>query len=696
MLRRLPTAAMLSALGHGLSVASRSERSQLAVELLELALIDPHAAPKRRRIADQALAEVVRNWSRLPDDVRHAAGSVGTGRWIKAAETALAGGLRERGSVALLAEHLAEPALGEPVLGLLGDESKEVAAAAERALLALALTLRPELEPKELEPEIERAPRVLGGQGLLHARDGSDRESRVLAVLAEAAWHYPNHRRKGVLLAAVLAMARIEGMPAGKAADRLARLLAEGNHPAGNGLRSVLRWSRAPAVRLAALVLLRDKPISGPCLDRLSRAESLAEHEAVLCHSHLLLRAERQRRLRRIEWRAKHEATAGGSPALRLPDNGLAPDAQALASLTEPARRGLPRLVATSGTDPITRRVALEPLLADPDALTRHGTVRVAPEQLVLDFCFDESPAVARSAVLRWSALGVPGVTAPHSPQRVRTIHLLARSPHASVRALAKQEASRLTSSAITAGSVLAVRRRLERDPDGTLGQLSAMMASGEPGPVVEAISIARRLGIEPRLESALVEVARTPLDGAAAGMERAAASAAMALGRLDSPASLRALHFCLSHQDRRVRANAVEALARRARRPGEQPSATRTILVELKADADHRVRANALRGLFEQAGQAVEPKPGLYESSPVASLLSMLSDDRQQHRRAALWLVSRVARSLGEHALAVGGRVQHLAQQEPDDEVRANAQRSAKELAARARDAWTRRAGVL
>ena len=325
LIRKLPTPAMLSALGHGLSVAPSSERGALAVELLELALIDANAKPARRRIADAALAQVVKTWSKLPDDVRLAAGAVGVGRWRAAAEDAMAGTPRQRGSVALLAEHLAEPALGDLVQRLLADETKEVAAAAERAVLAMVLAIRPGIDPSWLEPEIERPPRVLASPTRFTGDEDTRRsEEPALAVVAEAAWNYPSHRRRGVLFAALLAMGSTTELPACKATDRLRRLASEGSHPAGNGLRSVLRWSRSPAVREAALVMMRDKHISGPCVDRLSRAESAAEHEAVLRRSHLLIRRDRARRLARIDWRAKPRAhkvepTKPGSTTSRRP-----------------------------------------------------------------------------------------------------------------------------------------------------------------------------------------------------------------------------------------------------------------------------------------------------------------------------------------------------------------------------------------
>jgi hypothetical protein len=142
----------------------------------------------------------------------------------------------------------------------------------------------------------------------------------------------------------------------------------------------------------------------------------------------------------------------------------------------------------------------------------------------------------------------------------------------------------------------------------------------------LRAIVLARQLNLLPHAELELLAC----LTG---DDSRVAATAASALGEVESPASADALTACLDHPDGRVQANAVEAIDRRLPWRGavEALAAGVEPVQKLLGAEANRSRANALRTLL-RAGCA-QPR----------QVAEMLRDERPLHRISGIWLVGKL-----------------------------------------------------
>ena len=111
--------------------------------------------------------------------------------------------------------------------------------------------------------------------------------------------------------------------------------------------------------------------------------------------------------------------------------------------------------------------------------------------------------------------------------------------------------------------------------------------------------------------------------------------------------------------------------------------------LMELKCDANHRVRASVLRGIL----RAASPDWGGTGYEPVVAdeLVRMLEDERPMHRVAGLWAVERVTACPGESVARRWDRlaslVAGLARDETDDAVQRRAMWCARRMLANAAD---------
>lgn len=101
------------------------------------------------------------------------------------------------------------------------------------------------------------------------------------------------------------------------------------------------------------------------------------------------------------------------------------------------------------------------------------------------------------------------------------------------------------------------------------------------------------------------------------------ASAAIRALGTAESPESAHALRDALAHPDARIRANAVEAIARRG-----------------LSDATPAVARVAREDDTEPRAQAIAALHQTHPDSAVDALHAMLADDRSAHRDRALWLI--------------------------------------------------------
>src|SRR6185369_2918686 len=159
--RRLPMRLRIAALGEGLSACSPEESEALALELLELAILpafDTRAssvrAPRmlsfiprflsaqRAVLADAALAEISRAWAFIPTSIVPAAIAAGKDRWQAVIrQLTIEPSRSARFSLAKLCGDVGDANLAGLAAGMLLDQDEEVAQAAEKSLVTLALSL---------------------------------------------------------------------------------------------------------------------------------------------------------------------------------------------------------------------------------------------------------------------------------------------------------------------------------------------------------------------------------------------------------------------------------------------------------------------------------------------------------------------------------------------------------------------------
>lgn len=673
-LDQAPWRLRIPACGEALRIAPDAEREPLALRLFELAsaarapeqrdALGPFELvarwPERRRVrqAEQAMAELLRAWDAVPDPVRPLASGLARDRWLRiAAEAVRSPDPRARASVARFAEDTADPGLSAPVCALLADADPTVRRHADRALLRLALTLLTHIPDDLLGVEF----------GAIAARPivPLNADPAVLALehvelcrqIADACWSFADHRCRAPLIAALLILDRVPGgVMERSVAARIRRLLNESGHPSHSPIRTVLRGTPSPLLRERALRWIVLDPVQSTCVDRLSSADSVHEHEITLSRAYLALRARRGQRLRAVR-------------AIGEREHAPIPDTRALTTLSEPARRGFVRFVSLMGLEEAARRVALEPTLADASPLVRLAGAHAAHPADLSDYAFDPDASVARSAALRWSTIGVspPMHGSGAWDRRGQVAALLARSPHDEVRAIAREELTRIDAFAPTPAGRLAARRLHQHDPVAFVRTVRDRL--GDAATVLDAVMLVRALDLSARFEMDLVQLATQDPD------DRVRATAVAALGTVDSETARRIVRASLHAPDQRVRSNAVEAYA------GDEG-----VLLEFKDDPGHRVRASAVRRLL------TTPADPRTRESAAESLARMLADDRGEHRLSAAWAAERVLHpdrrdQLGLAWRPVVRRVVEAAEHDPIDAVRQRAARCVRRLEAAAQE---------
>lgn len=679
LLRRLGVRPRLAAIAAALPHSSATERATLGPELLELALEPTSLRDKPASL--EALGALLAGWSCLDEDTRHAAAAVGRGRWLEAIAHARPGTPeRARIDEALpaAASEMLEPELLRPIGALLGPESP-ASRHAERAVLSIVRFAIPPGVGRTLgsfAPDFELVtPSKEPGSA---TRPPIDAEA-IIRDLGELAWQFPQHRSRPVLLAALLLSVGLRSTSRTEGRDRLDRLMDQSTHPSAAALRGVLRWSRSPASRALAVRALATPAAAKAARDRLSRAESEADHESVARLSHLLLHPARRAILRQAPIASKPR-DAG------VPDAPL-PDEIAQGSMSVAARRGLPRLVEAIAPCDTVRRGVLGPMLADEDDAARHAAMRAETGAFQTDYCFDPSEPIARSATLARSRIGI--ARTPGRLDDARLWNLLSRSPHASVRRIAAEEAwaSDPWNHRSPAGR-LAARRLLAQRGESHLAELRRRLVSGAIADRMDTVLLARSIGVIERIGPELVEIVRRPCESGSPEA-RLCATACAALAALPGDDAVRALNFCLSHADDRVRANALDALhAQRRRRGSVQPL---TPFVELKSDPNHRVRGGAVRALLESESR---------DADAPRALVGLLGDVRTPHRDAGLWALERTLRASKHGAIApVESMVADLLERMESDGLTAAARgrldRCRESLRGGLRERWGRSAGA-
>lgn len=681
LVNRLPWRLRLAALGEGLAACSPDEAEVLAPMLVELAVRPvsdgglmpvPEFARKAleyiglgdsTRRCDLALGALAQGWGRLPLMARRAAVAVGVGRWH-----AVIGGLHTdpraevRASIADLSFDAGDARLAGVAAELLGDVDSGVASKAERAVVGLALRARTFDGDAAGKREDVRAREAMVGLADPWGLEGE--ADAVYAAVTTGCRRFEEHRKRGVILAAVILLGRNAarfGGPRGAGDGRaaLATWFNTADEETLNVIRSVLASTSMPLMRVRALEWLARPSLAGACARRLSRATTVEVHNAVLEASHLLLRPARRVGAKAVEHGARVSRESEGKTRVRFAAGGALPEGNAYAQLSLNARRGLPRFMEALGVDGPVRAAELAWGVAEADPQAKLAAVWALPSVGVTDFCFDASGAVASAAATRWARGSVTERTEDEAA-RARFAALLARSPVGYVRRLGEEEA-RIAAGVWGGGaaSALAGQFLLRGGREIAAEALRRGLADADEARRVQSLWLIRRLRL---VDDVLADLIAASADVSA----RVAASACAALGEARSPQAEFALGRALLAADARVRANAAEAVAKRRGRGAG-------VLIEHKDDAHHRVRANVVRaGLGELIA-------GYSRTDALGSLRSMLEDGRAEHRRAGAWAASRIVpwRWPAGEAPALTrlwAQVRDLAERDSDEGVRARA----------------------
>ncbi len=700
----LPPAERLAAVASVIAVAPPAEREGLVLLLVELASkadsLDRGRGAwfgRRRRVLQEATRQgavgvLARHWKEIPASLRQVALAAGRGCWHEAFGALEPAGCAACGvSLGQLSLDACDPALTRHLPTVLDLGDSRAAAMAGQALLGLALRLT-ELSDTALLGIDPATPAL---QPLLDAEFPvwtPEAVQGLLKAVAAGVETYDNHRRKEVLLAAlVLLESPRQGIGGLGGRDALLDLAAESDSPAARTLRSVFRRARAPIGRQRAWLWLREWTVAVSCTERIAEAPSLLDHEVVLQLGHLALAPARSRHLGIIPIAtrpAPADQTAPGVPqGRRLHPRGVVPDRAVLSALSPTARRHVPRLIESLDANDAARALALDPFLLDPDPIARLNAARVAKGPGVKDFCFDSEGVIARHASLRATGMGIAesGRLRVGDGARRRFASGLRRSPHRAVRAIGAAEHDRITPGGANTLQLLAARRAHTADPGAFADWVRGIVESADPGEVVGALMTCRRIGAVAAVESILLAIiadslSESSLTIAATGKSRVAATAVACLGELRTPRTESVLGECFRrHPDARVRANAAEALGRM------RSARTHSLsLAEVATDEHHRVRASVLRAILtplpEPKGWGPVRDTHTAETTTAAeSLAAMLEDTRPSYRLAAVWVVQRSLRSglaggIGRRWDRVAGRVRWLADEDTDPSVRARA----------------------
>ncbi|MFN0131669.1 MAG: hypothetical protein ACKVW3_03925 [Phycisphaerales bacterium] len=553
------------------------------------------------------------------------------------------------------------------------DESSREAAAAALAHLAgvddgeWAWSPRETRTPREAEVDRQRLEKALA-ETLADATDDEfQRPGRAggQAVMVQER-----------VLEAVAAMLNTAGLA--WPGDRPRPLMAWFGEIEGAGREALRRWIRndeSPRSLAAAWTWLPRDHMASACLDRLARRASVQELGLVFERSHMRWHPGRARRLGILP------KTLGRGVATRRP---LLPDPSAVGVLPARARRGYVEFVATLEMPEAERERRLARCLQDPDAMTRLSAARVLSGAALADYCFDADPAVAASAAIRLACDRAERARSEDTV-RVHVMTSLRRSPHAMVRAVAAVDSVDPWDPSSAASRLAARRMLLERRTE-FLASLRARLGDAEPRRRIDAISLARRLGMVAEIELELLS--RLAASGGArdAARDRVAATAVGALGTLDTSSAASAVRACLRHPEDRVRANAVEVIAPRDV-PLRQDRVLYSAMIELRSDGSARVRANAVMGLLRAAlpalgGDGVEPEA-------VHGLMALLCDGREGHRLSGAWAAERVlvgeagrnVWSVERRRPEIMSRLESMARSDTSEVVRARATRCLERL---------------
>lgn len=582
-----------------------------------LAAAIPHAEPEEREVIARAaletghpaaIAAVLRSLHRLPPEVMEILDTI-PGPFETAVRAALARSDRQTAEnvIAVIARR-GEASLACHLLDLLGQRGEEWEDVPERAARAL----------------LEVTVAVVGAEGRRIAEPAA--MEKIDEALAAAGRDFRRHREDAILLAVAITAPR--------PGPSVTRLLDEEDHPLPLALRGVAERIGEPLVRGNLIRWLGFEPLAGSVARWLHRLDGPEAWGDALHTGHLLLAPRRRRRLRQVD-----------RPLQCLPA------LTAGVALPSRSQAWVAALVGGLGLSTRARHQRLADMIAMPWPIARLRSLLILLGQqsgrameAIKPFCLDRDHAVARAAAQPFLA--------DRAPADPALLVKLERSEHASVsrRAMAKlarssvagffQRWHRMSGDEQRAAALCLLARSRGRFVAG----LRAVLREGDVDDQLEAVLLARRLRLVNDLEEELVALA-------VASSGRLASAAVAALPAERSPRCREALLAGLGHENARVRANAIEGLARTA---GMEVIDS---IRPLTGSAENRPRANAVRAVLR-----ADRQHGL------GDLRRMLADPRPLHRVSAIW----VARSAG--VIEAAGDLHRLAREDRLPEIRTRA----------------------
>jgi hypothetical protein len=641
VLSRMPELARVVVLGDLLIDDSSppSVREHAAAELLSLsAKLAPASGLRDRmlgvvsgvspramhaRVRAHALSRLIGAWGFLPDSVRQSLRVLDEGLLSEAfdAVTVESGRtFREHAAVAAREIPVSRPPAA--LLTLLKDSDAMVRA---RALDSLESRCADAAISTDSPGVNERASLVLCRMAALAViKAGSDPKIRKQAAACVVAMWSPSlmHRH------------------------RLAKLLEEADLVPP--LQAAIRWSLTPHAAARAAEWLAIDSMAASSIERLGTLESCPERVAVASRWHLLMRPRRARLLSQVKLNATTVRDASGQVKVQIGPRGPLPAAAEIRSLPAITHHSIAAMCNVLGLDAPVRASLAGAMLDSADPITRLRVRSLAPAASLADHAFDPCEAVARGAAMRWLEAWRAGEglnRSQISPEA--TLQAMRRSPHESVRAMARSIAR--PGEAAPGAAMLRQSIAQRRDADE---QLQAMRSIGG-GETLKACA-------------GLV----THLADDAGADAKARATAMTLLGKLDDAASLTVLRQSIEAGVRgeceaRVVANAIDALRRRTAQVGPEFA---SVIVELKSPASHqRVRASAIRLLAAIKADGVDV---------AAETLAMLRDPRPAHRLSGAWLAGRLSHVAKDATVRVqwGSELTHLADHATDKSTRARA----------------------
>lgn len=456
----------------------------------------------------------------------------------------------------------------------------------------------------------------------------------VLTALRDAIRFYAQHQRKEVLLA-------MFSLPLPAVNELLASLVPLGQdwtHPTG----VLLTRSDTPAVRRALLPALGVQPLHPFALDGIGISLETGNITEALHHWHLLLLKRYRTALKRI----KNTDRFVPAKLAYMPKGPIGHTHGLVAWLgelsIEPHALARQLGALTQVPDPATRLAALRRLLVLADQTKPEAKVHHA----IAGFCTDPKPELVRIALTHLIRCNYPDIT--------KVLAQLINSPDPQIQRIASKRLApvafpKLWDSwpRLDRTQKLAVGRALIKIDPGFHSSLHDKLCMPDPASKTRALSIISDLNQGLLLQDKIRQLCRD-------SNPHIVASAVRALGSADPDRAIPVIEVALEHEDDRVRANAVEALAQL--NTGRHAD----LLVGMAGDREaNRARANAIHALMQmRTGEALQ------------ALSRMLLDPRPEHRASALWLVeemgvAEVARDVAEMSIT-----------EPDKAVRQKAGR--------------------